>query len=531
MKTNSASPSHRDLRLRLVLIATLALGGLELRAAHADPMDLPDMGSSADAVMTSGAEQRLGKAFMRKAREALPVSDDPLMTDYLESLGKELVAADRSSGGQFQFFLIDEPVVNAFAGPGGYIGVYSGLILASESEDELAAVLAHEIAHVTQRHLMRSFEDQGRLNLPTTALMVAAAILGAQVSSDVGMAALAGIQAAALQRQINFTRDNEKEADRIGITTLAGAGRDPYAMAGFFERLSKVSRTYENNAPEFLRTHPVNSNRIADALGRADDYGARQKPDSLRFQLTRARLREASFNRPEQSLSAFKASLKEGRYSSETAERYGYAWALLRSGQLDAAKSEAARLLEKEPSLPEFIVLDARIDLKRGATDQAISKLRQATELAPSNWALRTVYAEALMAGGQSSRALDELKTVSRLRPGNAKIYDLLSQAAIKSGDKAATYRYQAEKLYVEGDIEPAIKQLEFALRQPGIKYHDAAQIQARLEAMKEERRDEKKRGDPFGLASRPGFGSRVEALTPSSNGARAELTRTPSRN
>lgn len=479
----------------------LALGAADPTRPRADPMDLPDIGSTADAVMTSGAEQRLGKAFMRQVRAALPVSDDPLLTDYLESLGKELVAADKSAGGQFRFFLIDEPVVNAFAGPGGYIGVYAGLVVASESEDELAAVMAHEIAHVTQRHLVRRFEDQGRLTLPTTALMVAAAILGAQVSPDAGMAAIAGIQAAALQRQINFTRDNEKEADRIGIATLAGAGRDPYAMAGFFERLSKAGRVYENSVPELLRTHPVSTNRIADALGRADDHGARQKPDSLRFQLTKARLREASYKRPEQALAAFRSSLKEGRFRSETAERYGYALALLRSGELGEAKSEVARLLAKEPSLPELIVLDAQIDLKRGEVSAAVSGLKQSVELAASGWTLRTAYAKALLEGGQPRRALEELKTVARLRPGNVMIYELLSQAALQAGDKAATYRYRAEKLYAEGDLEPAIRQLEFALRQRDIGYHDAAQIQVLLDSMKEELRDEKNRRDTHGLA------------------------------
>jgi predicted Zn-dependent protease len=509
MDVRSPTKPHRlnGLAAGILGLLLVSLPTVEPGTARAGPLDLPEIGSTADGVMTSGAERRLGKAFMRKVREALPVSDDPLLTDYVESLGKELVAADRSAGGQFSFFLIDQPVVNAFAGPGGFIGVYAGLILASESEDELAAVMAHEIAHVTQRHLMRSFEDQGRLSLPTTALLVAAAILGAQVSSDAGMAALAGVQAAALQRQINFTRDNEKEADRVGIATLASSGRDPYAMAGFFERLAKASRVYENNAPEFLRTHPVNTNRIADALGRADEHGARQKPDSLRFQLTRARLREASFKRPEQSLAAFKASLKEGRYRDETAERYGYALALLRSGQLAEAKSESTRLLKQEPSLPEFVVLDARIDIKQGDTAPAIDRLKQAAEFSPYSWALRTAYAEALLEGGQPRRALEELQAVVRLRPGNVMLFELLTRAAIKSGDKAATYRYRAEKLYAEGDLEPAIKQLEFALRQRDIGYHDAAQIQVLLDGMKEELREEKKRRDPLGVAAgaRPG--------------------------
>ena len=486
--------------INLAVAAALVLGPLPPGPAVAGQFDLPDIGNSSDGLMTTGAEARLGKLFMRQVRTQLPVADDPLLTAYLESLGGELVAADRSTKGNYDFFLIDQPVVNAFAGPGGHVGVYAGLILSAQSEDELAAVIAHEIAHVSQHHLMRGFEDQSKLSIPTMALMVAAAILASQVSGDAGMAALAGVQAAALQHQINFTRENEKEADRVGIATLAAAGRDPYAMAGFFEKLSKASRAYENGAPEFLRTHPVNSNRIADALGRADAYGAKQRGDSLGFNLTRARLREQSYDRPEKALEGFQASLREGRYRNETAERYGYALALLRAGQLAPAKAETAKLLAAQPSQAEFIVLNAQIDVKLGATDQALTHLKQAVGLFPGNWALRTAYAQTLLAAGQANKAMTELKTVSRQRPSNAMIYELLSQAAIKSGDKAATYRYQAEKLYAQGDVEPAIKQLEFALRQRDLKYQDAAQIQVLVDAWKEETRDQKKRGrDPLG--------------------------------
>lgn len=488
-------------RITLTVLITLLITTSAAAPAptRAGPFDLPDIGSTSDAVMTQGAEARLGRAFMRQVREALKVSDDPLLTAYLEDLGKELVTADRTSGGRFRFFLVTHPAVNAFAGPDGHIGVFSGLILASESENELAAVIAHEIAHVTQRHLMRSFEERGKISIPATALMLAAVILGAQVSPDVGMAAIAGVQAAAIQRQINFTRENEKEADRIGIDTLARAGRDPYAMAGFFERLSKHSRLHENNAPELLRTHPVNSNRIADALDRAGGHGARQRPDSLRFHLARARLREASYDRPEKSLAAFRASLREHRYSNETAERYGYALALVRAGKLDEAKAQTQELLQRQPSLPELIVLDARIDLAQGRTEDATRHLAQALDLHPANWALRTAYAETLLATGAGAKAMDQLETVAKLRPDNAGIYELLTQAAIKAGDKGSALRYRAERLYAQGDLEPAIRQLEQALRQSGISFHDASQMQVRLEALKEELKDEKDRRDPLG--------------------------------
>jgi beta-barrel assembly-enhancing protease len=501
MKQRTPGPGRRRALLNLAVAATLVVSGLPPTSFGAGQLDLPDIGNSSDGLMTSGAEARLGKLFMRQVRAQLPVADDPLLGAYLESLGNELVAADKSAKGTYDFFLIDQPVVNAFAGPGGHVGVFAGLILATQSEDELAAVMAHEIGHVSQHHLMRGFEDESKYNLPTMALMVAAAILASQVSGDAGVAALAGIQAAAIQHQINFTRENEKEADRVGIATLAAAGRDPYAMAGFFEKLSKESRVSENNAPEFLRTHPVNSNRIGDALGRADRYGTRQRADSLRYLLARARLREQSYNRPEKALDAFKASLREGRYRNETAERYGLALALLRADQPAPAKVETSKLLAAQPNVAEFIVLDAQVDVKLGGTGQALDHLRQAVSLYPGNWALRTAYAQTLLAAGQPAKAMTELKTVSRQRPGNAMIYELLSQAAIRSGDKAATYRYQAEKLYAEGDLEPAIKQLEFALRQRDLKYQDAAQIQVLVDAWKEEERDQKKRGrDPLGL-------------------------------
>ena len=255
-----------------------------------------------------------------------------------------------------------------------------------------------------------------------------------------------------------------------------------------------------------LRTHPVNTSRISDALGRADDYGVRQRPDSLRFQLARARLRERSFDRPEKSLAAFRASLREGRYPNETAERYGLALALLRSGQLDAAKAESAALLKAHPGLLELVALDAQIDLKQGRSAEALGSLRQAVGLSPDNWALRTVYAQALLTAGQSRQAMDQLRTVVRMRPGNAGLYELLSQAAIKSGNKAATYRYQAERLYAEGDVEPAIRQLDFALRQRDIGNREASEMQVLRDNMMEEQCASRERDEPDQGRSAPGL-------------------------
>ncbi len=480
----------------LTLICGIAIG---CAAAAGQPLDLPDFGSSADTAMTSAQERRLGRAFMQSVRKSLPVDDDPLLNDYIVALGNGLVASSGTGAGSYTFFLIDQPVINAFAGPGGYVGVYAGLVLATQSEGELAAVMAHEIAHVTQRHLMRSIENQSQLALPTLAVLVAAAILGAQVSGDVAAAAVTGIQAASVQQQINFTRDNEKEADRVGIVTLSKAGHDPFSMAGFFERLSKESRAQENNAPEFLRTHPVNTNRIADAVGRAEAYGHRQKPDSLRFHLTRADLRQRSFRRADQAVESFRKTLKEGRYANETAEHYGLALALERAGSLGEASSEAKALRAKLPQQAEAVVLEARLQRRQGGIEAAIANLREALGLSPTSVPLNMAYAETLTAAGRSADALRALRAVAAQRPNDPELYKLMSDAAGKSGEKGETHLYRANYLYLTGDLEPAVKQLENGLRTPGLSYQAASRLQVRLDELKEEQRDLKKEGGVFG--------------------------------
>jgi len=474
--------------LRFVAVALALL--FSVTHSPAQPIDLPGFGGSADLVVSSAQERRLGRAFIRDVHKALSVIEDPLLTDYIESLGHRLVAASATGAGRYHFFLIEHPTVNALAGPDSHIGVFSGLVLACENEGELAAVMAHEIAHVTQRHLLRSFEDRKRLNIPATAALIAAAILGAQVHTDLGAAAMAGIQAAAVQRQINFTREHEQEADRIGIATLAAAGFDPYAMPGFFERLARASRVHESGAPEFLRTHPVTSRRIADALGRADRYGHKQRPDDLRFHLVRARLRARSLGGASKVIAHFRSQLERKRYRNETAARYGYALGLVRGNHIRAARAASDALLARHPNQAEFIILEAWLDAKRGAAGRAIETLRTAVELRPSSLPLRIAYADILMTSGQSARALKTLEEVARGRPGRALIYQKLADAALKSGQPAAVHRYRAEKSYAEGDLETAIRHLEIALRRPGLSYHEAARIQVRRDALEQENKN-----------------------------------------
>jgi len=489
----AARPSSRR-ALALALSVALIQPGVPA----ADPYRLPDLGSSADTALSSLEQRELSRAFMRSVRKALSFDSDPLLNDYLHTLGQRLVAASGASDG-FVFFLINEPAANAFAGPGGHIGVFTGLILATTAESELAAVLAHEIAHVKQKHLLRMFESQRRQALPTVALLIAAALLGARVEGQVGAAAMAGVQAAAAQSRLNFTRDHEEEADRIGIEILAQAGYDPYALPGFFENLGKSTRFEERSAPELLRTHPVTAGRIADGLARAERYGHRQQADALGFHLTRAALRERGYARAPAAVEHFRATLTQGRYRHETAERYGLALALTRDGRLEAAAQEADRLLAAAPRQVEFVVLRARIEQRAGALEAALRRLREARAPAPDNWPLTVALAETLLAAQRPEEALRALEQFNRLRPEIDAVYELMADTAARAGQRVQAHWYRGEALYRLGDLESAIRQLELALRQPHVPFPLAARVETRLAAWRDEERASKPLRARFG--------------------------------
>ncbi|MEI6414984.1 MAG: M48 family metalloprotease [Pseudomonadota bacterium] len=456
--------------------------------------NLPEIGSSSAAALSPAQEHLLGKAFMRSLRKQIKVLDDPLLNDYLWDLGQRLASRSDEPGRHFYFFLVDAPEINAFAGPNGYIGVHAGLILATEGEDELAAVMAHETAHVTQKHLLRAFDDTSRFSLATAALMIAAAIAGSRVSGDAAIAAVLGVQAGALQHQINFTRQNEWEADRVGMQILAGAQFDPRAMPVFFERLSRATRSNDTNAPEFLRTHPVTTNRIADSLERAEKFGYKQYPEDIRYGLTRAALKAQSFVNPVDAVDYFKAGLREGRYRDLTAHRYGYALALLRQHQTAAVAEALAQLLKPHPHQPAFLILQARLHQSEGALELGLKTLQGGLALLPGNYPLRMTEAEFLLAAGRPKAARETLLPLLTTHPDEPEVYKALAQASGEAGDPLIAHRYLAEQYYLNGQIEAAIAQLEAALRKPG-DFQKTSEIDARLRVLKDELKEMKKEG------------------------------------
>jgi predicted Zn-dependent protease len=260
-------PGIANLKRQCILaLAILPVLGIS-RGADLD-LSLPEIGDPAGAVISPYEESELGEAFYRSLRQQGQIIDDPEISEYIDYLGNRLASNSDQPGPGFTFFVVDDPTINAFAAPGGYIGVHKGLILADKSEGELAAVLAHEIAHVTQRHMARRFQTTKNMAIPYAVTILSAILLGTQ-DPQLGQAALVAGLATQAQRQINFTRANEAEADRVGIGVLARSGYDPRNMAVTFQRLQESGRFYGEGPPEYLRTHPVYATRISDALSRA----------------------------------------------------------------------------------------------------------------------------------------------------------------------------------------------------------------------------------------------------------------------
>ena len=322
--------------LRYVLLFLLGFSPLVLADG------LPELGDASQASFSSLDERRMGEEVMREIRADPSYYDDAEATEYLSSLGNRLVTQGTDVRQPFRFFFIQDNQINAFALPGGFVGVNTGLVLAAQSESEAAGVLGHEIAHVTQRHIARMMEQQKTSTVVSLAA-IALAALAARSSSEVGAAAAAVGQAGAIQNMLNFTREHEREADRVGLQILEKAGYDPRAMAVFFERLQRATRLSEGVAPNvYLRTHPLTHERIADIQNRVEQMPYRQVRDSIEFHLVRAKLR-AELDPPREARTFFEQSLAEKRYLSEAAAHYGLAISLVRLKDYSGAKKSSKR--------------------------------------------------------------------------------------------------------------------------------------------------------------------------------------------
>jgi len=444
---------------------------------------LPDIGDSAGNI-SPAEEYRTGEAVIRNIRRAGGVIDDPLIQNYLNDLGYRLVASSESQQ-LFHFFLINDSSINAFALPGGFIGINAGLILSTKSESELAGVMAHEIAHVTQRHHARQYE-QGSNSIPIIAVLIAAMVLGSQ-DSDIGQAALASVAAGSAQKQINFTRSNEKEADRIGINLLINAEFNPHGMAAFFDTMDKHARLYGDSIPEFLRSHPVNPARIADAKHRANKYPNPLTADTISYQLLRARLKVLASNDNNRLLKIFSSELQAGNYQNKEATRYGFALALQANKKYKKALQQTRLLLKDKPEQIAYNLLKAKIETDAQQYSAAIKTFQKLLKSYPGNNTINICYAETLLKANKINLAHKILQTQISSSTKTPKLYRLLAETQARLNEDASSHLSLAEHYYLLGQTHDAIKQLEIGLKTPKINFYLTSRIEARLKEFKNE--------------------------------------------
>ncbi len=452
--------------------------------AQADPVNLPDIGDPSGSAITPQQEHQLGESLVRRMRQEHLVVSDPLLADYIQSLGYKLAANADPQPNPFTFFIVKSADINAFAAPGGFIGVNYGLILTTQSESELAAVMAHEIAHVTQHHMARTYQAAGRYQWATAIALLAAILVGGH-NDQLGQAALAAGIAGNAQLSINFTRANEKEADAVGIRILENSGFDPDAMANFFARMQRATRLYGNQLPEFLSTHPVTGSRIAEARNRAEQMPHHKVKENPNYYLAKARLRVLMATDPARAEHEFARELAEGSFQNADAEHYGYALALTAGGKYKKASAELAPLLKHSPDRIFFLAAQAQLEQASGNTSAALDLFNKSLLIYPNNHALTVYYAKALLADGKPEKARALLESYIRDRQPDAEVYQLYARAAGDAGHLADAYQNMAEYYFLNGQTHAAIDQLNQARKLSHLDYYQAAQIEARLREFK----------------------------------------------
>jgi predicted Zn-dependent protease len=472
--------------------AAVALVGAFLVAVGAEgapaTTDLPDIGTPSDAVFTTQDEYQIGTMIVRGLRDSGVILEDPEIGEYIQGIGAGLAAHAQEGNVKFTFLVMKDPSINAFALPGGFVVVHSGLILATTSESELAGVLSHEISHITQRHIARSIQNQSRSSLVSTAAMLAAILVGAiSGNANVGMAGVVAGESAALQHQLNFSRENEIEADRVGIGVMAATGYDTNGMATFFETLNRRMGGAGPNAKiiEFLQTHPVTGARVAEARARAQAYPLVRPIDTTGYQLTREKLRVLALPIETNPRDAYADAASPDTVVSEY-RLYGRALALMQAREPAAAIPILRDLVNRHPDTVEYHSALGQALL--GADDIAGSRaaLTHAMELFPRNVPVTIRYAETLMRADEARLAHSILLDLFNAVPPTHDQVRFIALVASAAGEAAEANYYMAEYHVMSGDLTLAIQTLRQALAVPDITPVQRSRFKARIDELKE---------------------------------------------
>jgi len=469
------------------LILLLLAAGTAPARAQTTGSELPDIGTPASQALSLEDEYKIGLMIVRQLREAGQIVEDPEINEYLQALGMRLASQAHEGAHRFTFFAVRDSAINAFALPGGFIGVNAGLVTATKDESELAGVLAHEIAHVTQRHIARSIQNASKANLASAAAMLAAILIGATtgIPTDAVVGSVTAAQGLAAQSQINYTRSNEAEADRVGIGILAAAGFDPVGMPEFFGTMQQRSGGAGRNIPDLLRSHPVTSERIAETRDRASRMPRSNAPDSISYALIRDRLQLETLSEEVQLRDMF-ASAKSADYPSTDAEQYGRALALVRAGSPEEAIEMLKALRDRRPDVTLYHSALGQAQLAAGQVEASRATLENAMRLFPRNVPVTVRYAETLVRAGDAKRAHVVLLDLFNNVPPTAEQARFTAIAANAAGDVADSYYYMSEYHVISGELALAINQLKMAQAVPGINAVQRERFDARIRELEE---------------------------------------------
>lgn len=471
------------------LIALSIATGQDARAE----LNLPELGGASPAATSLPYEHALGQRFLRAVRAQTPHFDDPLVVDYLEHLIFRLSEHSNLKDRRLYITLIKNRMINAFAAPGGVIGINHGLFLHAQTQHEFSAILAHELAHLSQRHFARGIEASKQAGVISIAGLLAGAILAATAGSEAGLAAITTSNGLASAQQLSYSRTREAEADRVGIATMIKADLDPRAMAYMFERLDRLNRTNAEQIPEFLRTHPVTRNRISDAYNQTESVTKKKWPPNLDYQLMRARVIVQQSAQAQGLITQLTQQPPPETTAEQAAADYALALAYIQARKFDASRRLLTSLMNQHPNHIAFEVAHIELLAAQGNVRAALSSAEKALAISPGNYPLSVLYSSLLISLNRPELASEVLADLTLRRPNDDQIWYQLAESRGLANDIPGVHQARAEYFVLNGDLDGAIKQLGYAIPLVRQNFQLSAKIKQRIDEIwvLQERSDE----------------------------------------
>jgi predicted Zn-dependent protease len=474
--------SYVFLVLTLILVSQLSIA----------ENNLPDISGPASAELSVSKEIELGQILISQVRASLPVSNDPELSQYIHSLGTRITSAGVNSNFPFTFILVNNSDINAFALPGGIVAINTGLLILSEKESEVASVFAHEIAHVTQRHIARNFANAKSFSVISALTLLGSILAAAYGGGELGQAAIITTQSGLQERRLAYSRSFEQEADRVGMQFLVNANIDPEGMPAFFERLNKHTQLNRGQIPEFLSSHPLTTNRISESKSRASQYNGSFTSNTIHFDYAKARAIALS-NSPSQLADFYRKKNKIPGSLSDT-ETYTYALSLSRIGKSQQALQQLKLITLNADNELTIKLARAQIQIVDGQYDQAQKLLKSLEQIYPSNSSIKYYLATALSDNGNPQLALQKLDQVDNTQPVNPIFDKLKAKVASKANLAWLSHESLSDYYAAHGQYGTAMEQIQLSLRASGLDSNS----KARIEAKKDQLREARKRRDNF---------------------------------